>query len=125
MRRKLSAAKRKAVILRDGFQCYLCDRQVVDIAGPGGRANRLTIDHVIPVSAGGSNDLDNLRVCCKGCNTDKGNALDYQITERNARRLARLERKQARSDARRLFGLAMFLADMALCQPIRKGRYER
>lgn len=31
----------------------------------------VTLDHVIPVSKGGTNDLDNLVACCKKCNHDK------------------------------------------------------
>ena len=36
---------------------------------------RFTIDHVIPLSEGGSNDLDNLALACFHCNRRKGNKL--------------------------------------------------
>lgn len=33
----------------------------------------LTVDHIIPKSLGGSNDLENLQPMCSGCNSAKGN----------------------------------------------------
>lgn len=47
---------------RDGFSCASC----------GNTANDLQIDHVMPVSKGGSNDLDNLQLLCRTCNIVKG-----------------------------------------------------
>lgn len=40
----------------------------------------MEIDHVIPMSAGGPHDLTNLVVCCKSCNSSKGDKLpkDWQ-----------------------------------------------
>lgn len=32
----------------------------------------LTIDHVVPISKGGTNDPANLRICCTKCNNLKG-----------------------------------------------------
>lgn len=51
--------------------CFWCsnllnrgdNRECVDYA---------TVDHVIPRSMGGNNDLENLVVSCKKCNTTKG-----------------------------------------------------
>lgn len=33
---------------------------------------KMSIDHVIPRSKGGSNHIDNLVICCEPCNTKKG-----------------------------------------------------
>jgi hypothetical protein len=36
----------------------------------------LTVDHIIPVSLGGSDDMNNLQPMCAGCNFKKGNGFD-------------------------------------------------
>jgi hypothetical protein len=52
--------QRVRVLKRDNYTCAYC----------GLDANQ--VDHIIPRSAGGSHDLDNLVACCKPCNTRKG-----------------------------------------------------
>ena len=34
-----------------------------------------TLDHIIPLSRGGTNDKSNIVWCCKECNWDKGSKL--------------------------------------------------
>lgn len=60
VRRKISSARRLAVFRRDGFLCREC-----------GSDADLTIDHIHPVSRGGDNSLENLRVLCRCCNSKK------------------------------------------------------
>jgi 5-methylcytosine-specific restriction endonuclease McrA len=54
---------RQAVIERDGHVCGYCHRA----------ADPVHIDHVVPLSRGGDNSLDNLIVACDRCNISKGN----------------------------------------------------
>lgn len=66
-----------AVANRDGWVCHLCgkdiDRERRHWAGnPDPLA--LSIDHVIPWSKGGTDDLDNLRAAHWRCNVSRGNA---------------------------------------------------
>lgn len=54
---------KKGVFLRDDYECQYC----------GTKINSPTIDHVIPVSKGGTSSWENCVTCCKTCNSEKGN----------------------------------------------------
>lgn len=58
---------------RDGGRCAICERMVrMDLpSGPRGDDRGPSIDHVVPVSHGGSDDLANLQLACWGCNRGK------------------------------------------------------
>ena len=58
--------KRLALYLRDGVACVYCGRSV-EAAAP------LTLDHLRPVSKGGSNDASNLVTACHDCNSARKN----------------------------------------------------
>lgn len=53
---------RSFVYQRDGHRCVYC-----------GAHQNLSLDHVVPLSRGGSNDLDNLATACRSCNSQKSN----------------------------------------------------
>lgn len=55
---------RNNIFRRDKFKCVYCGEQ---------NKTKLTIDHVIPKSKGGSNSWQNLVTCCKSCNIKKDN----------------------------------------------------
>jgi hypothetical protein len=42
---------------------------------------RFTIDHVLPQSAGGSDDADNLALACRNCNERRGNRFEGRDPE--------------------------------------------
>jgi 5-methylcytosine-specific restriction endonuclease McrA len=54
--------QRDRVYARDGHLCRHC-----------GATAYLEIDHIHPVSKGGTNDLENLQVLCQTCNLKKFN----------------------------------------------------
>lgn len=61
-REPIPVSVRRAVFERDGQCCVYCS----STDGP------FHIDHVIPVSLGGGNNLENLVVSCRDCNLAKG-----------------------------------------------------
>ena len=51
-----------------GYRCAYCKNKF-------NKNNRATIDHVVPISKGGSNHLGNLVAACAGCNRKKGSMI--------------------------------------------------
>lgn len=59
------AKYKKQLIALNGSNCYLCSKELSD--------DEITIDHIVPIINGGTNDLDNLGICCEACNSMKSN----------------------------------------------------
>lgn len=57
--------KRLAIYLRDGLACAYCGASVENGA-------KLSLDHIVPHSEGGSNRETNLVTCCSRCNSSRG-----------------------------------------------------
>lgn len=74
-RRVVFQATRAAVLERDGYRCQ--------IRGPKCKGRASTVDHVVPIVEGGSDDAGNLRAACGPCNSAGGAAIT------NSRRRAR------------------------------------
>lgn len=70
-RRVLDEFVRHRVFARDHWVCKLCGRHVYLTMKP-----RASIDHVKPVSRGGTDDPDNLQTACVDCNNAKGDSYD-------------------------------------------------
>ena len=71
--RRISGKTRLDVFERDDYRCQMCGRTVDD-------GIKLHIDHIIPFSKGGSNEIDNLQVLCHECNLAKNNRMDLKRT---------------------------------------------
>lgn len=71
-------AKRRALFesRKEEFKQALIERDTFICAWPGCFISKyLTIDHITPISKGGTDDLSNLRFLCRGHNSVKGNRL--------------------------------------------------
>lgn len=66
-RRIFTPAERKYVYIRDKGTCQICGKFVPP--------DKFTIDHIIPISKGGTYDYDNLQCCCRKCNQLKADTL--------------------------------------------------
>ena len=66
MRKKLRPYKILPVLKRDKFKCCLCGK--IPSKFP---FRELHVDHIMPVSKGGTNDIDNLWTLCSKCNLSK------------------------------------------------------
>lgn len=92
-RKNLSKRTRFEVFKRDAFTCQYCGAKAPDVV--------LHVDHIQPVSAGGTNDLLNLVTACQGCNAGKS---DKKLDDSSA---IQKRRKQADLQAERLEQIKM------------------
>lgn len=68
-----------AVFNRDGWRCHICGcrtprrlRGSIELKAP-------EMDHIIPLSKGGSHTMDNVACCCRECNMRKGAKIIGQL----------------------------------------------
>lgn len=62
-RQRIPGKLRHQVFVRDNYRCVEC--------GATNKETQLEIDHIIPVSKGGTNDINNLQTLCRECNRAK------------------------------------------------------
>lgn len=85
-RRRISKTVRNRVGDRDGWICRICEGHVdrdlpwlrgprPDPAGPVLNDRYPSVEHVVPVSMGGTNDEANLAICHLGCNVRQQHGL--------------------------------------------------
>lgn len=86
--RRLLRPNRRNLLLRDDNTCQYC--------GHVGASSELTVDHVLPVSRGGSPDRwDNVVIACKRCNWRKANHRPEEVGLRLRRRPTPLTQEYA------------------------------
>lgn len=73
MRKQVSTRQRFEIFKRDGFICQYCGNHPPSVI--------LHVDHIVPVSKNGTNDMDNLITLCSKCNLGKSNISLKSIPE--------------------------------------------
>ncbi len=63
-RRTFSIEEQERILATHGYWCHYCKH--------GLSIDSSTIDHVVPLSAGGTHDFSNLVPACRSCNGSKG-----------------------------------------------------
>lgn len=71
---------KKFIVKDERRVCYICLKKIP-------KDEFATVDHVISISDGGSNSRENLRCCCKRCNSDKNRlSLDKYLKKIDSKR---------------------------------------
>src|SRR6516225_1141199 len=67
---RVTNAQRQAVYERARERCEYC--RCLDVVS----TERFAVDHIVPKVRGGKTQLDNLALCCRGCNEHKGDQIE-------------------------------------------------
>lgn len=81
-RSSLPVSLRWRVLVRDGQKCVVCGASRSEGA-------RLEVDHIVPVSRGGGDEMENLRALCRECNRGRGDRISDVKGERRTSRAGR------------------------------------
>lgn len=88
-RESIGKKVRFEIFKRDGFRCQYCGKSAPNVV--------LQIDHIVPLSGGGTNDLLNLITSCSDCNLGKG-ARTLDATATVTKQKQQLDELQARQE---------------------------
>lgn len=83
--------KYEALVARDGPSCWLCGK-VVNLEIRWNSAWAPSLDHVVPRSKGGGNELKNLRLAHQSCNTKRGNLPESMVSSPFFSQIMRMRR---------------------------------
>ena len=62
---------------KDKYKCYLCKCKVV--VSETYQPNQASLDHIVPLSLGGSHTYDNVKTCCVECNGKRSNNISIPV----------------------------------------------
>lgn len=68
---KIPVEVRRYLLERNNYRCQSC--------GKATQEGELTVDHIIPLANGGSNDISNLQTLCRSCNSRKKHSFDSRF----------------------------------------------
>ena len=69
-----TAEQWEKIIDSQGGRCAICKCEFMD-------SNLPTMDHIVPLSKGGSHSSDNLQALCVSCNSSKHDTIDYEYIQ--------------------------------------------
>lgn len=77
-KRRHAERQRQRIIERDGVNCWLCEAPVDFTADPHNDWAP-EIDHILPYSRGGSDDIENLKLAHRSCNITKSDKIGEEL----------------------------------------------
>ena len=88
LRVSLPKSVRFEVFKRDKFKCQYCGEEAPNVI--------LEVDHIVPVSKGGTNDIFNLVTSCRDCNRGKSDKKldDDTVVKKQKRQLDELQERR-------------------------------
>lgn len=86
MRKAITKRVRFEIFKRDSFTCQYCSLKPPDVP--------IEIDHIVPVSKGGTNDDDNLITACFNFNRGKSNIELLSVPEKTANKIEKMKLAQ-------------------------------
>lgn len=101
----LKKVKRRPFRPTERISIYTRDRGICGICGEFVPPNEATIDHIVPISKGGTYALENLQCCCRRCNLLKADALpddffnllvditEYQVLDKKNKKMRKAFKK--------------------------------
>ena len=87
IRQRLTSKAKENVLIRDKYECQYC-----------GSHDFLEVDHIIPISKGGTNQEDNLITACSRCNNLKRDLSLKEFVEKNKDKINFLDRVYKKLD---------------------------
>ena len=110
-----------AMAAANGYRCFNPDCGVVLTPYSDGSPNAMHVDHVIPSSLGGPDELANYQPLCRSCNTSKGDrsSADYRPAElrdhwiENAEWMRKAEEQRVAEEAKQIESARQFAAAQA------------
>jgi 5-methylcytosine-specific restriction endonuclease McrA len=68
------------LIIRDGTECTWCCREMIDLPiDPRMDCSlHMTLEHLVPLSLGGTHEPSNLALACFQCNNERGSSLEFE-----------------------------------------------
>jgi len=64
-------------------KCIFCNKKLC-VSLDGFPDDNVTIEHILPKSRGGTDDIENLALACAGCNNEKG--IRHDVNKANKQR---------------------------------------
>lgn len=86
VKRWIRDTTRLALYMRDNGRCVYCEAQA-----------DLSLDHLRPVSKGGSNESSNLVTACMPCNRERGTKPWREYASKHVGAIGRVQRQRRRS----------------------------